>query len=227
MAEEKQVIPPKPAPEKVVMPAEFDANHDQTVASMKYGRIDADYLNSLIMEHKADYARDPDNYTVSDKLAQVIRIVILKTLGMKYWRKYSKSWKEEMFFRAEYVALKYIHNYSPAKLSEVSKNNDPYYYIGQIVSRAFMQKVTELTKKSKYIKFTTLNENILHDCAAIDQYAGVLAKEEEKLKEQAKADAALVTTSIDSALERINEVDPLPDMEELAKKAKERKKAKK
>lgn len=214
---------------KDVPDAEFDDNNRQTVASMKYGRINVDYLTSLILAHKDDYAKDPDNCTVSDELASIIRIVILKTLGLPSWREYSKDWKEEFFFRAEYVALKYIHNFSPAKMASDSKNNDPYYYIGTIVSRAFQQKLIELQKKSAYIKFTSLNENILHSCTAIDQYAGVLHKEEQKVRDNARASIGVIQ-SIDEAVEtigRLNKEDGIEDENSSKKKKKKKKPAEK
>lgn len=158
------------------MPAEFDENNRQTVASMKYGRVDSTYLTTLIMEHKANIERFGKGYPVSNELASVIRIVIKKTAGLPMWHEYTDDWKEEMFGRAELLALKYVHNFDPEKMRSKSKNNDPYYYIAMIVTRAFQQKLNELKKKSRYIQFTSLNENVLHSVNNLDEYAGVVAK---------------------------------------------------
>ena len=169
-------------------PAVFDEKGRQTVASMKYDKIDKDYLTKLLLDHKKDVETYGKGYPVSNDLATAIQIVIKKTAGMMSWRKYTDTWKEEMYARAQFCAIKYCHSFDPEKMAENSKNKDPYYYLGQIVSRAFMQQVTELKKKSKYIKFTSLNENILHECVNIDEYAGVIEREEKRAREVAKLD---------------------------------------
>ena len=191
-------------------PAVFDNNGNQTVASMKYDKVDPEYLTKLLLEHKRDVQLYGKGYPVSNELATVIRIVILKTQGMKSWRKYSDDWKEEMFARAQFCALKYCHSFDPAKMAEKSKNNDPYYYLGQIVTRAFQQVQKALSVKSKYIKFTSLNENIYHECINIDEYAGVVQKEAEREKAEISANIGLDVQpgEMDKAVDKLNKIDP-------------------
>jgi hypothetical protein len=194
-------------------PAVFDEKGRQTVASMKYDKIDKDYLTKLLLDHKRDVALYGKGYPVSDDLATAIQVVIKKTAGMMSWRKYTDSWKEEMYARAQFCALKYCHSFDPNKMAENSKNKDPYYYLGQIVSRAFMQEVTDLKKKSKYIKFTSLNENILHTCVNIDEYAGVIEREEKRQREEASGNLGIEHSDIDSAVDALDKVDPYTDAE--------------
>ncbi|MCQ2123343.1 MAG: hypothetical protein MJZ25_04080 [Fibrobacter sp.] len=193
--------------QKQAGPAVFDSNGHQTVASMKYDRIDPEYLTSLIMEHKDNVAKHGKGYPVSNELATAIQIVIKKTAGMPSWRKYTDDWKEEMYARAQYLTLKYVHNFDPVKLAKISKNNDPYYYLGMIVTRAFTQELNTLKKRSQYIQFTSLNENILHTCLSIDEYAGVVCRENERKKAETSADVALEHNTIDSAIETLDAID--------------------
>ena len=201
-------------------PAVFDEKGRQTVASMKYDKIDKDYLTKLLLEHKRDVELYGKGYPVSDDLATAIQVVIKKTAGMMSWRKYTDTWKEEMYARAQFCALKYCHSFDPSKMAENSKNKDPYYYLGQIVTRAFMQQVTDLKKKSKYIKFTSLNENILHTCVNIDEYAGVLEREEQREKDEINGNLAIEHNDLTEAVDILNKVDPYIDSKvtDLAKK---------
>ena len=201
-------------------PAVFDEKGRQTVASMKYDKIDKDYLTKLLLDHKKDVETYGKGYPVSNDLATAIQIVIKKTAGMMSWRKYTDTWKEEMYARAQFCAIKYCHSFDPEKMAENSKNKDPYYYLGQIVSRAFMQQVTELKKKSKYIKYTSLNENILHECVNIDEYAGVIEREEKRAREEISGNLALNESDLDEAVAKLDKVDPYVDakVNELAKK---------
>ena len=201
-------------------PAVFDEKGRQTVASMKYDKIDKDYLTKLLLEHKRDVELFGKGYPVSDDLATAIQVVIKKTAGMMSWRKYTDPWKEEMYARAQFCTLKYCHSFDPNKMAENSKNKDPYYYLGQIVSRAFMQQVTDLKKKSKYIKFTSLNENILHTCVNIDEYAGVIEREEQRKKDEVNANLAMEHSNIAEAVDVLEKVDPYMDQKvlDLAKK---------
>ena len=191
-------------------PAVFDKNGKQTEASMKYDKIDAEYLTKLLLEHKRNVQLYGNGHPVSDELATVIRIVILKTQGMKSWRKYTDDWKEEMFARAQFCALKYCKSFDPVKMAKNSKNNDPYYYLGQIVSRAFMQVQKAMSIKSKYIKFTSLNENIYHECLNIDEYAGVVQKEIEREKAEISGNIGLDLnpSDMDKAVNTLNKIDP-------------------
>jgi hypothetical protein len=201
-------------------PAVFDEKGRQTVASMKYDKIDKDYLTKLLLEHKRDVELYGKGYPVSDDLATAIQVVIKKTAGMMSWRKYTDTWKEEMYARAQFCALKYCHSFDPSKMAENSKNKDPYYYLGQIVTRAFMQQVTDLKKKSKYIKFTSLNENILHTCVNIDEYAGVLEREEQREKDEINGNLAIEHNDLTEAVDILDKVDPYIDSKvtDLAKK---------
>lgn len=201
-------------------PAVFDEKGRQTVASMKYDKIDKDYLTRLLLEHKRDVELYGKGYPVSDDLATAIQVVIKKTAGMMSWRKYTDTWKEEMYARAQFCALKYCHSFDPSKMAENSKNKDPYYYLGQIVTRAFMQQVTDLKKKSKYIKFTSLNENILHTCVNIDEYAGVLEREEQREKDEINGNLAIEHNDLTEAVDILDKVDPYIDSKvtDLAKK---------
>lgn len=213
----KNINGPKKRPAN---PAVFDDKGRQTVASMKYDKIDKDYLTRLLLEHKKDVEMYGKGYPVSDDLATAIQVVIKKTAGMMSWRKYTDSWKEEMYARAQFCALKYCHSFDPNKMAENSKNKDPYYYLGQIVSRAFMQQVTDLKKKSKYIKFTSLNENILHTCVNIDEYAGVIEREEKRQKDEINAHLGMDHGNLSEAVDALEKVDPYMDDKviELAKK---------
>ena len=129
---------------------------------------------------------------------------------MKSWRKYTDDWKEEMFARAQFCALKYCKSFDPVKMAKNSKNNDPYYYLGQIVSRAFMQVQKAMSIKSKYIKFTSLNENIYHECLNIDEYAGVVQKEIEREKAEISGNIGLDLnpSDMDKAVNTLNKIDP-------------------
>ena len=213
----KNINGPKKRPAN---PAVFDDKGRQTVASMKYDKIDKDYLTRLLLEHKKDVEMYGKGYPVSDDLATAIQVVIKKTAGMMSWRKYTDSWKEEMYARAQFCALKYCHSFDPNKMAENSKNKDPYYYLGQIVSRAFMQQVTDLKKKSKYIKFTSLNENILHTCVNIDEYAGVIEREEKRQKDEINAHLGMDHGNLSEAVDTLEKVDPYMDDKviDLAKK---------
>lgn len=201
----KNINGPKKRPAN---PAVFDEKGRQTVASMKYDKIDKDYLTRLLLEHKRDVEMFGKGYPVSDDLATAIQVVIKKTAGMMSWRKYTDSWKEEMYARAQFCALKYCHSFDPNKMAENSKNKDPYYYLGQIVSRAFMQQVTDLKKKSKYIKFTSLNENILHNCINIDEYAGVIEREEKRQKDEINASLGMEHSDLSEAVDVLEKIDP-------------------
>ena len=83
-----------------------------------------------------------------------------------------------------------------------------------------MQQVTDLKKKSKYIKFTSLNENILHTCVNIDEYAGVIEREEKRQKDEINAHLAMDHGNLSDAVDVLEKVDPYMDDKviELAKK---------
>lgn len=181
--------------------AEFDSRNRQTEASMKYGHIDPEYLMKLLMECKMERARFGVDYKISDPLAIAIEYAIKKTMGFQCFRRYSDDWKEAMEFHARYLTIKHIHNFDPEKLKKVSKNNDPYYYIGTMIKNAFLQVIAKLKKKSKYLKFTSLNENILSSCGRTDQYEGVLEREEKRLAEERDGESGL----------HIDTDDPMPD----------------
>ena len=60
------------------IPAEFNKNNQQTLRSMKYGKIDKVYLTKLLMQHKADQENFGKGYPVSEDLAICIDIIIKK-----------------------------------------------------------------------------------------------------------------------------------------------------
>lgn len=200
-------------------PAVFDSKGRQTLQSMKSDKIDKEYLTKLLLEHKRDVEMYGKGYPVSDDLATAIQVVIKKTAGMPSWREYTDPWKEEMYSRAQFCVLKYCHSFDPSKMADNSKNKDPYYYLGQIVTHAFMQQVTDLKKKAKYIKFTSLNENILHTCVNIDEYAGVVENEERRQRDEISGNLAIEHNDVSEAVDVLEKCDPYldDDVADLAK----------
>ena len=71
-----------------------------------------------------------------------------------------------------------------------------------------MQQVTDLNKKSKYIKFTSLNENILHTCVNIDEYAGVIEREEKRKRDEINAAVGTEHSDISTAVDVLEKNDP-------------------
>lgn len=197
--------------------AEFDSHNRQTEASMRYGHIEPEYLMTLLMECKKERARFGADYKISDPLAIAIEYVIKKTMGFQCFRRYTDDWKEAMEFRARYLTIKHIHNFDPEKLKKVSKTSDPYYYIGTIVKNAFLQVIENLKKKTKYLKFTSLNEDILSSCGRTDQYEGVLERDEKRRAEEKDGESGL----------HIDTDEPMPDDSEQVEKAIKELKAKK
>ena len=203
-----------------VMKPEFDANGHQTKASMMYGRIDSAYLTRLIMEYKAvmdpfvaerkevakvDKAKAAAMVPpqMSEQLGLCVDIIIKKTLGIARWREYTPAWHEEMYAHALMLILRYLHNFDPKKIT-----TDPYFYVGQIAWNACNQVWNVLSKQSQRVKFIPLVDGIYHGVTAMDQYAGVLEKEEKRKAEQQKADLAnAAITDIDDTIDQIRELD--------------------
>ena len=203
-----------------VMKPEFDSKGNQTKASMMYGRIDSAYLTRLIMEYKA--VMDPfvaerrelakvDKAAadamvppqMSEQLGLCVDIIIKKTLGIKRWRDYTPAWHEEMYAHALMLILRYLHNFDPTKIT-----TDPYFYVGQIAWNACNQVWNVLSKQSQRVKFIPLVEGIYHGVTALDQYAGVLDKEEKRKAEQQKAELANENiTDIDATIDQMKELD--------------------
>jgi hypothetical protein len=192
---------------RVEMEPEFDEFGHQTRQSMIYGRIDPAYLNRLLLEHKAEYqaayqaalaageseqdARKTAlrNAPVKHHLGEIIQIVVTKTICNEYWHSYTPDWKEDMEAYAIENMLLYCHNYDPAKLAAESKNgkNDPYYYLANAATWAFVAVRKNKKKQAARMKFTSLNDNLLATCTTLDQYAGVVKEESDKKKSAAAA----------------------------------------
>lgn len=203
-----------------IMKPEFDANGHQTKASMMYGRIDPAYLTRLIMEYKAEMdpfvaerkeMRKIDKAKadamvppqMSEHLGLCIDIIIKKTLGLPRWREYTPPWHEEMYAHALMLILRYVHNFDPTKIK-----TDPYFYVGSIAWNACNQVWNTLSKQAQRVKFIPLVDGIYHSVTAMDQYAGVLEREEKRKAEKDKAD--IVTgniTDIDMTVQMIKEID--------------------
>ena len=211
----------RPRQKKVpAMAAEFDENGHQTVQSMMYGRIDPNYLTRLIMEYKAymdPFVAEREAIAAIDKekaakmvppemgwhLGRCVDIIIKKTLGLPRWRDYSSGWHEEMYAHALLLVLRYLHRFDPAKVT-----SDPFFYAGMIVWNACNQVWNVLDRQNRRIKFIPLVDGIYHSVVAMDQYAGVLEKEEKKRVERAKAEVVNSgSITIDSAVDIIKELD--------------------
>ena len=190
----------------VKMQPEFDANGDQTVASMLYGTIDKDYLMRLLVEHREKML--PYNRPVMDaRLAKIISIIIEKTLGSARFSGYTPEWKEEFRAHALLIALQYVHNYDPDKTKNASKSNDPYNYIRRMVKCAFFQKWEKLNERSEMVQFVPLDEGILHSCVAMDQYAGLAKQEKQRRHWKSSSAAGLDTKPIDEAVDEYEKIE--------------------
>jgi hypothetical protein len=203
-----------------IMAPEFDANGHQTKTSMMYGRIDPAYLTRLIMEYKAVMdpfvlERDAVAKVDKEKAAQMvppqmsehlgicIDIIIKKTLGLPRWREYTPSWHEEMYAHALMLILRYIHRFNPSKVK-----SDPYFYVGMIAWNACNQVWNILDRQNQRVKFIPLVEGIYHNVISMDQYAGVLEKEEKRKAEKKKADLANESSvTVDDAATMMKEID--------------------
>lgn len=82
---------------------------------------------------------------------------------------YTQSWKDRMMGNAIETCVKYAHNYDPTKY------NNPFAYITQIVSSAFIQGIKD-EKKQLYIKYK-----------AFDNVGGFSAFSDEELTDDAVA----------------------------------------
>lgn len=213
-----------------VMAPEFDENGNQTKASMMYGRIDPAYLTRLIMEYKAvmdpfvaerkEVAKTDKEKAakmvppqMSEELGLCVDIIIKKTLGLQRWREYTPAWHEEMYAHALMLILRYLHNFDPTTIiidekTGKEKHPDPYFYVGQIAWNACNQVWNVLTKQSQRVKFIPLVDGIYHSVTAMDQYAGVLEKEEKLKAEKLKADLVNENiTDIDDTIDQLKEID--------------------
>ena len=206
------------------MKPEFDENGDQTIASMLYGTIDKDYLGRLLVEHREKMLPYKEEYRrvckekgkaeakkilrpeMDPRLAKIITIVIDKTLGSGRFSGYTAEWKEEFRAHALLITLQYVHNYNPAK-TKASKSNDPYNYIRRCVKMAFFQKWGKLNELSEVVQFVPLDEGILHNCVAFDQYAGTVRREKQLRHWKSTGQAGLVDTSIDDAVDKVEQMD--------------------
>lgn len=139
----------------------------QRFNAMKNGRIDKEYLSELIMEYKFKRSLDP-TFPMTRELAQMALLIIDKTLGNFRWRSYTDDWKEDMRAKAIEHVLRYVHNYDSIKSAESSQNNDPYYYIGMIVTNAFIQSWKKSSERSKCMM--PLNDDILYQFDNSEEY---------------------------------------------------------
>ncbi len=205
----------------VKMQPEFDANGDQTVASMLYGTIDKDYLMRLLVEHREkmlpykaeckavgkEAAKKIPRPVMDARLAKIISIIIEKTLGSARFSGYTPEWKEEFRAHALLIALQYVHNYDPDKTKNASKSNDPYNYIRRMVKCAFFQKWEKLNERSEMVQFVPLDEGILHSCVAMDQYAGLAKQEKQRRHWKSSSAAGLDTKPIDEAVDEYEKIE--------------------
>jgi len=212
------------------MAPQFDEHGNQTKASMMYGRIDPTYLTRLIMEYKAvmdpfvaerkevaktdkEKAAEMVPPQMSEPLGLCVDIIIKKTLGLPRWRDYTPAWHEEMYAHALMLILRYLHNFDPNTIivdeaTGKEKHPDPYFYIGQIAWNACNQVWNVLTKQSQRVKLIPLVDGIYHAVTALDQYAGVLEKEEKLKAEKMKADLVNETIiDIDDTIDQLKEID--------------------
>ena len=203
-----------------IMAPEFDENGHQTKQSMMYGRIDPTYLTRLIMEYKKEmdpFVLERDAVAKVDKekaakmvppqmsehLGLCVDIIIKKTLGLPRWREYTPAWHEEMYAHALMLILRYIHRFNPTKVK-----SDPYFYVGMIAWNACNQVWNILDRQNQRVKFTPLVDGIYHSVISMDQYAGVLEKEEKRKAEKKKADLANESNlSVDDAATMMKEID--------------------
>lgn len=203
-----------------IMAPEFDKDGHQTKASMMYGRIDPTYLTRLIMEYKlemdpfvierAEVAKTDKEKAaamvppqMSEHLGLCIDIIIKKTLGLPRWREYTPSWHEEMYAHALMLIMRYIHRFNPKKVK-----TDPYFYVGMIAWNACNQVWNTLTKQNQRVKFIPLVDGIYHSVISMDQYAGVLEKEEKRKAEKKKADLMNESSiNVDDAVDMMKEID--------------------
>lgn len=204
---------------KEVMAPEFDKNNRQTVQSMKYGRIDKEYLTKLVMEHKMNVAKYGKGYPMSDELGQVIMIIIDKTSGYKDWARYTTNWMNDMKSLAMLHCTRYLHNFNLVKMKN-GKNSDPYYYIGRIVTNAFKQERDDLRLHTKYVQHASLNENILSTCTSMDQYAGVNTEVENANKEVTMGEIGLGNEQLDVLVDTLDRIDPRKKKKRKSKDAK-------
>lgn len=203
-----------------VMAPEFDEKGNQTKTSMMYGRIDPTYLTRLIMEYKREmdpFVAERDAVAKVDKekaakmvppqmseaLGLCVDIIIKKTLGLPRWRDYTPAWHEEMYAHALMLILRYIHRFNPKKVK-----SDPYFYVGMIAWNACNQVWNVLDRQNQRVKFIPLVDGIYHSVISMDQYAGVLEKEEKKKAEKKKADLVNESSvTVDDAVDMIKEID--------------------
>ena len=205
------------------MKPEFDANGDQTIASMLYGTIDKAYLGGLLVAHREKMLPYVEEYkrvckekgkaeakkiprpVMDPRLAKIITIIIDKTMGSGRFSGYSADWKEDFRAHALIITMLYVHNYNPDK-TKTSKSNDPYNYVKRCVKTAFFQKWGKLNEYSEMVQFVPLDEGILHSCVALDQYAGTVRREKQLRHWKSTGQVGLVDASLDDAVNKIEKL---------------------
>ena len=101
------------------------------------------------------------------------------------------------------LILRYIHRFNPSKVK-----SDPYFYVGMIAWNACNQVWNILDRQNQRVKFIPLVEGIYHNVISMDQYAGVLEKEEKRKAEKKKADLANESSvTVDDAATMMKEID--------------------
>ena len=132
---------------------------------MRNGKIDKEYLGKLLFAWKEVKAINPDA-SMPEELAQIMLIIIDKTLGSSSWRGYSDDWKEEFKGRAIEHLLKYGHRYKAGKAM------DPYNYFATIISNAFIQSWRKCKQYSDHT--VRLNDTVIHNNGEYIDKEGVL-----------------------------------------------------
>lgn len=202
-----------------IMEAQFDKNGHQTIESMLHGRIDPAYLTRLLMEYKSvmdPFVAERDALAKVDEeaaaamtppsmgyhLGVCVDIIIKKTLGLPRWRDYTPAWHEEMYGHALVLIIRYVHGFNPEKAT------DPYNYVGMIAWNACNQIWNLLNAQSQRIKYIPLVDGIYHKVVSLDQYAGVLDREQKRTAELKRAELANSSSlPIDTAADIMREID--------------------
>ncbi len=121
----------------ITMPKLTRIEREAKLREMRNGKIERRYLLGLVVDYKRKRLFEPQ-FPMPRELAEVLLVIVDKTMGSASWRQYSDDWKEEFRGRAIEHVLKYAHNFNPIK-SETGKTNDPYYYFSRMITNAFIQ----------------------------------------------------------------------------------------
>jgi hypothetical protein len=133
-------------------------SYKEKIQTMRNGRIDKEYLTELALNYKFKKKIDKD-YPMPRELADLLLIVVDKTLGSSSWRGYTEDWKEEFRGRALEHLLRYSHNFDLEKCK-----NDPYNYFARLTSTAFIQSLAKCKLYAE--RNVLLNEDVLYSANA-------------------------------------------------------------